>query len=298
MKKVLVSILAVMVTTGAMAACANGDCPCKGDSCKGKKYRVIHVTANNTAPVYGQWEPIIDQPSVEEKSSGKHDVIVVSEPATVIASPNNSTPARRESKAYVGARLDLNLLSMKTKYHSSEPAAIADKSADHDSYSFEPVFGGNVALGLKFTPSWRGEFELGYITKFKDSDEGITFNTSTSYLMGNVMYDFANGLYLGAGVGVALSNVGVEWNKFVPDDKDRTNLSLMGGVMFGYGHRLSDSLVLDLRYRFAAFEGSDVTRVVHDYSVNGNPPFPDFQLNVDLKTVFDNSFSIGLRYEF
>lgn len=299
MKKTLVSILAVMVTTGAMAACASGDCPCKGDSCKGKKYRVIHITANSTAPVYGQWEPVIDQPT-ETQSSGKHDVIVVTEPTAVAVAPAKSTtPARRESKAYVGARLDLNLLNMKTKYHASDPNAVADWNADSDSYSFEPVFGGNVALGLKFTPNWRGDFELGYMTKFKDSDEGITLYTSTSYLLGNIMYDFANGLYLGGGIGVAMPKVGVEWNKFVPGDAERTKLSLMGGLMLGYGHHLSDNLILDFRYRFAAFEGSDVTRIVTGYTVNGSStPLPDFQLKVDVKTVYDNSFSIGLRYEF
>jgi len=300
MKKVLVSALSVLVTTGAIAACASGNCPCNGDSCKGKKYRVIHITANNTAPVYGEWEPVVDQPT-ETKSSPKQNIIVMTEPATAVTTVPASQPARRETRAYVGGRLDLNLLNMKTKYVASNPDAIDDPSFDNDTYKFEPVFGGNLSLGLIFTPSWRGDFEFGYITKFTDSDDGISLHTSTPYLLGNVMHDFANGLYVGGGIGVAIPTVGVDWSYFAAGDAERNKLSLMGALMFGYGHHLSKNLILDFRYRLAVFDGADITRVVHGFNPvwdGDDDPILDFQLKVDVKTVWDNSFSVGLRYEF
>ena len=167
MKKFIVSLIAITVASNAMAACY-GD---QGSSCKSKKVRVIHITANNAEQVYG--EPL---------------KVEYNEPKPEYKEPPIQEKTSTEDKWYVGAHLDLNLLSFKTKYLATPEGAIADQTADHDKYSFEPVFGGNVFFGRNFSKSWRGDFELGYITKFTDSDQGISLGLSAPYLLGNVYY--------------------------------------------------------------------------------------------------------------
>lgn len=276
MKKTLVSLLAVMMTSGAMAACYGDGCSCEGDNCRTKKYRVINIITGVPTQMYG--EPVAAPQPVEP-----------AQPVVVAPVAQNDT--------YIGARLDLNLLNFKTKYKAAPAAAVADASADHDSYNFEPVFGGNLFVGKIFSPAWRGDIEFGYITKFTDSDQGVSFDLSAPYLMGNVYYNFVGGVYLGAGVGVAYPTVGTDWAYYSDSDSTNSKLSLMGAAMFGYSHHLSPNVVLDLRYRIAAFDGPDITRDVEDFNPH-EIPSPLESLKIDVKTVWDNSFSIGVRYEF
>lgn len=280
MKKFIVSLIAITVASNAMAACSGSQ-----GSCKPKKVRIIHITSNNAGEMYGSNAYTINEDTQTEPVY-----------TTTTESETKYVRADNDSTFYVGAHLDLNLLNFKTKYQATPAGAIADPNADHDDYRFEPVFGGNVFFGRNFSKSWRGDLELGYITKFTDSDEGITLGLSAPYLLGNVYYTFDGGVYLGAGVGIAMPRVSVDWTYFTADDSSETELSFMGAGMLGYNYRLSDNVVLDLRYRLAAFDGPSITRDVEGYTPVGLEPLK--KLETDVKTVWDNSFSIGIRYEF
>lgn len=279
MKKFIVSLVAITVASNAIAACSGN----QNGSCKPKKVRIIHITANNAGEMYGNNTVAINEDTRTEP------VYRTTEPETTYVNTNDSA-------FYIGARLDLNLLNFKTKYFATPTGAIADPSADHDDYRFEPVFGGNAFFGRNFSKSWRGDLELGYITKFTDSDEGITLGLSAPYFMGNVYYTFDGGVYLGAGVGIAMPRVSMDWSYFSAGDSSETKLSFMGAGMLGYNYRLSENVVLDLRYRLAAFDGPSLKREVEGYTPVGLEPLE--KLETDVKTVWDNSFSIGVRYEF
>lgn len=278
MKKALISLLAVMVTSGSMAACLGDGCACDGDTCKTKKYRVINIITGMPGQMYGG-DPAA-APAAEPA------------PGPVV----QTAPERFDT--YVGAHLSLNLLNFKTKYSATPTAAIADPNADHDVYEFEPVFGGDVFIGKNFSPSWRGDIELGYITKFTDSGEGITFNLSAPYILGNISYNFAGGVYIGGGVGVALPQIRTDWTYYSDNDPENSKLSLMGAAMLGYSYRLSSNVLLDLRYRISAFQGPDITRDSNRPAI-ADPALPALDsLGIKVKTVWDNSFSLGVRYEF
>ena len=112
------------------------------------------------------------------------------------------------------------------------------------------------------------------------------------YVMLNGYYDFTNGLYLGAGVGVAMpiTTIDMVW----ADGSDRTEYGVapMAGVMLGYSYELDYNLVLDIRYRLAGMTGVD-QRI--DFADNNDVPHW-FQNDIDF--ILDNSISIGIRYEF
>ena len=59
--------------------------------------------------------------------------------------------------------------------------------------------------------------------------------------------------------------------------------------MLGWSHKLDENLVMDLRYRLAGFSGTEHTRV---FEMDG------VAFTNDIGFVLDNSFSIGVRYEF
>jgi len=62
--------------------------------------------------------------------------------------------------------------------------------------------------------------------------------------------------------------------------------------MLGYARKLDDNLVLDLRYRIAGFNGTTISRKFEDTLNN------QYYLDTKVGLVLDNSFSVGLRYEF
>ncbi len=195
---------------------------------------------------------------------------------------------------YIGARLDLNLLSWKNKYRAFPADSIdGDPNADHDDYSFEPVIGGNIFAGYRFNPSWRADLEFGFTSDFSDSGRGFTFEMSAPYLMANGYYDFANGLYLGLGLGLAFPTISMDWAYFIDGNSSKTQISLAGAAMFGYSYHLSDSLILDLRYRFSGFNGPTLTREADD------PDHPQLEwVKTKVGFIMDNTLSVGIRYEF
>ena len=73
----------------------------------------------------------------------------------------------------------------------------------------------------------------------------------------------------------------------------------MGAAMLGYAYYLSESLILDVRYRFAGFTGTKIKRGVtgHTIEINGAEVRLD-SVETKVGFIMDNSISIGLKYEF
>jgi len=194
---------------------------------------------------------------------------------------------KQKSGWYASLRAELAFLNFKNKYSTEVPLSAAD---DHDDYSFEPVFAIDGAFGKRFDYFWRAEVELGYITRFTDEDEGYKFTLDVPYAMVNGYYDFTNGLYLGAGLGVALPTT--TWDSVAFTDagnRSKTHVSPIAGLMAGFAHKLDDNIVLDLRYRIAGMMGGKHKRLMA-------PPQNYFESKTGF--ILDNSISIGLRYEF
>jgi len=284
MKELLISVIAVIATIGTTMAAET----CNG-GCKTKKVRVIHITAGEPQTMYDD--------SQYTTTVLNSDGTVVEYPEHAEPAPLSVTPARGSTYAgnwYVGGRVALHLPSWKNKYKITPASAIADPSADHDDYTFEPVFGGNIFAGYRFTPNWRGDVEFGYMTQFSDSDNEFTFKLQTPYLTANAYYDFESGIYLGAGVGMAFPRGTLDNKWFAPGDASETKLSFMGALMAGYSYNLSNSVALDFRYRLAGFTGPEWTRNF----LPGND-YDDAQaLETKVGFIIDNSLSLGLRYEF
>ena len=293
MKKLLVSVIAIAATIGTtMAAetCNTG--------CKPKKVRVIHITAGDPQTMYNdaQYTTTVLEPDgrVERYDDG----------LTVAPAPRHHERDYYDDRGhgyrgnwYIGGRVGLHLMSWTNKYKGSPSNYDFDKSQDHDDYVFEPVFGGNIFAGYRFTPNWRGDVEFGYLTQFSDSDNGFTFKLSTPYVTANAYYDFDSGFYLGAGVGMAFPRATMDWEYFDAGDASDTKLSFTGALMAGYSYYMTESLALDFRYRLGGFVGPKWTRNVMSGITDDN--------GVELKAletkvgfVIDNSLSIGLRYEF
>ncbi len=286
MKKFMVSLIAVLATVGTSMAAET----CNG-GCKPKKVRVIHITAGDPSTMYDDTQyttTVLDS-----------DGTVVEYPEYSEPAPLSVAPARRDRDGnwYVGGRVGLHLMSWKNKYQGSPSNYKFDNDENHDDYTFEPVFGGNIFAGYRFTPNWRGDIEFGYMTQFSDSDNGFTFKLQTPYITANAYYDFESGIYLGAGVGMAFPRSTLDWEYFEKDSASETKLSFMGALMAGYSYNLSESVALDFRYRLGMFNGPKWTRNVMSgvTDVNGTE-LESLQTKVGF--VIDNSLSLGLRYEF
>lgn len=193
---------------------------------------------------------------------------------------------------YVGGRAELSLLNWENKYSSDLPTVVDEFGSDK--YSFEPVFGGSLFTGRTFNYFWRAEVEAGLIGQFTDKDMGIEFKLTVPYVMLNGYYDFVNGLYLGAGVGVAVPKTELDWAGFDTGNRSKRAISPMGALMAGWTYELDSNLALDLRYRLAVFSGTTQERVFSDY-VSG---FEGYYLKNEIGLVLDNSVSLGIRYEF
>ena len=170
---------------------------------------------------------------------------------------------------------------------------IVDPDYSSDEYSFEPVFGGSLFGGTRFAYFWRAELEAGYLGYFQDKDAAAEFTMQIPYVMLNGYYDFTNGLYLGTGLGAAMTitTIDIVW----ADGSDRTEYGFapMAGVMLGYSYELDYNLVLDVRYRLSGLFGADHRiNVIYD-NQNGVHWFQN-----DIDFILDNSISVGIRYEF
>ena len=204
---------------------------------------------------------------------------------------------KEKSGWYGSVHLDMNFLSWENKYSTDIPGSW--ESVGSDKYSFQPVFGGDVAFGKSINYFWRGEAEFGYISQYSDTDEGYEVRLSAPYIMANGYYDFTNGLYLGAGVGIALPKMELLDDSFKTGNNPKWTVSPMAGLMAGYTHKLDDNLVLDLRYRFAGFMGAEQTREWQaGTTLPGIGDVGGDHLRNKIGFIMDNSISVGIRYEF
>ncbi len=195
---------------------------------------------------------------------------------------------KAKSGWYVGGHVGLSLLNFTNDYDYNNPA----EANNSDDYSFEPVFSGSVAGGFRFNYFWRAELELGYIGQFNDNGEGVDFKLSAPYALANLYYDFNNGIYVGAGAGIAaLTTEWDAWN-FVGGERKEVSVSPMVGLMLGYSYELDHNLVLDLRYRIAGILGHEHER--DNRYLDGSV----YKFSADTGVILENSFSIGVRYEF
>ena len=187
---------------------------------------------------------------------------------------------------YVGGRVGLNLMSWENKY--SVNVDDVDVNFDSDKYSFESVLGGEFFAGRKIDYFWRVEVEAGLLGRFEDKDDGFEFQMTVPYVVANAYYDFANGFYLGAGLGVAVPKTKLDGAEFDAGDSSKYSVSLMGALMAGYSHKLDSNLVLDLRYRLAGLSGGEHERMLDS----------GYKFKNKIGFILDNSLSLGLRYEF
>lgn len=205
---------------------------------------------------------------------------------------------KAKSGFYIVGRAEIGFLNFKNKYDLATTTNDVVDEFNSDKYSFESVFGGNIAFGKKIRHVWRLEGEGGYLGMFEDKDNGFEVKMSMPYIMANGYRDFSNGLYVGAGVGAAMVVKTLDNADFISGDRRDTSVSPMGAVMLGWSHKLDDNFVIDLRYRLSGLNGGDQTRTFNLYSLDTGEVVgsADFKLKTGL--VLDNSISIGLRYEF
>lgn len=190
---------------------------------------------------------------------------------------------------YLGGRLGLNMLSWTNKYSSNDLGVVLDN--DSDKYSFETLFGGSVFAGTDFQLSdewFRGEIEAGLMGRFTDKDQGVEFKMTVPYVIANGYYDFVNGLYVGAGLGLALPKTELDWEVLVEGERSKRGISPMLALMAGWSYDLDARMTLDLRYRLSGFWGPEHTR-----GFGGG-----IELTTDVGFVLENSLSMGLRYRF
>ncbi len=191
---------------------------------------------------------------------------------------------------YVAGRAGASFLTWKNNYATDY--VNANDAYSTDKFSMEPVFGASLAGGYNVGYFTRLELEAGYMGRFEDKDDVSEFTMEIPYLAAGLYYDFISGFYVGASLGVAMPHTTVDLFGWADGAKRSENaFAAMGGLMFGYTHKLDYNLVLDLRYRLAA-----VTGLEHEITFQDNTN--SYYFKNDINVITDNSFNIGLRYEF
>ncbi len=204
----------------------------------------------------------------------------VASAASVAAQPDVSSV----NPWYGAIRGEMSLLNWKNKYSSD----VVDLDGRSESFSFEPVFGGSLAVGYVANADWRGEVEAGIIGQFTDSGYDADFKMTIPYLSVNVMHDFANNVYVGGGLGIAIPKAELSWSTFEADERAVTPKF---DLMAGFSHGLTERLNLDFRYRLSFMFGPDVKAEGISYT-------GEHWLKTDVELILNNSFSVGLRYDF
>lgn len=190
---------------------------------------------------------------------------------------------------YVGGHVALNLMNWENDYSTDAP----DKDVLTDDSYTELMFGGDIFVGKTFKYFWRAELEGGLLGQFEDEGNGTTFKMTIPYLMANGYYDFANGFYVGAGLGVAMPKTELQGVYFVGGNSTERTVSPMLGIMLGYTYELDYNLSLDLRYRLAGLMGNEIDRTfrfIEDDEI--------YAIGNDIGLILDNSISLGIRYNF
>ena len=194
---------------------------------------------------------------------------------------------------YLGGRLALSFLNFTAQNEIVADGVALDGVIDDYKFSFETVFGGSVFAGTDFQLSdewFRGDFEAGLIGCFENNDAGTDLKLTVPYLMANGYYDFVNGLYVGAGLGIALPKIELGGYDLDSGDPKKTGVSPIFGAMFGWSYDLDARMTLDLRYRLAGFFGPEIERAMYGDEY--------VEVKTDVGFVLENSLSMGLRYRF
>lgn len=200
---------------------------------------------------------------------------------------------------YIGGRLDLNIMNWENEYSTSPEIGIGENKEEYT----EALFGGNVFVGHTFNYFWRAELEAGIISEFDDADDGTSFKLTVPYLMANGYYDFANGFYVGAGLGVAVPKTELDDDAFKSGGRSKRRVSPMVGLMGGWSYHLDYNLLLDFRYRLAMLWGPEHMREYRDgayveYGDGTSLDLTGVEFTNKIGLILDNSISVGLRYEF
>ena len=194
---------------------------------------------------------------------------------------------KKNGNWYFGAHADLTLLNWKNDYKTS------GYDNETEKFSFKPVFGADFAIGYNVNRNYRFDFELGYVGEYTDSEkvfapgyltEKTDFSLYATYLLINQYYNVWNGLYIGVGAGGALVGASVDYT--YANKVSKNEISPMGALMFGWANKLDDNVSLDIRYRFSAFEGPELTGI----SATNTSVDVDWSLN--------HTISLGIIYNF
>ena len=194
---------------------------------------------------------------------------------------------------YVGGRAELSFLNFDVDSVTTRRADPAGVFEGVEEYSLETLFGGSLFAGKTFKYFWRAELEAGLIGQLEDKGDGLDFKMTVPYVMANGYYDFVNGLYVGAGVGIAVPKTELQGAFFNGGDNSKRSVSPMLGVMLGYTYELDYNLTLDIRYRLAGLMGNEIERTF-EYKEDNNT----YDISSDTGLILDNSLSIGIRYNF
>lgn len=199
---------------------------------------------------------------------------------------------RERSNWYMTGRLGMSFFNWTNEYKTNNlHDDVVSEFGEDESFSFKPVFAGGLSVGRIFDYSWRAELEAGYIGEFSQADNYTEFKMSIPYATLNGYYDFDFGMYVGAGVGLALPMTEMNDARWNWNDTKKTNFGFMGSAMLGYSVPLDENFTFDLRYRISAITGGshNVTWSVED---------KDFYLKNKIGVIMDNSITLGLRYGF
>ncbi len=198
--------------------------------------------------------------------------------------------------AYIALNLGMNLLSWENEYKSDYYGSRLEFSKD--SYSFESLLGGSVAIGTRFGSEFRGDIEFGMSAKFSDEDDIATYTMSVPYLMVNAYYDFESGFYLGGGIGIAKSKSTLEMRlPYGISNIEGSSVSPKVGIALGYAAQVSDNTWIDFRYRLSGMKGVDISGVFlwDEYDDGDNK---EYTLQVEGDLMVENALSVGIRYHF
>ncbi len=294
MKKLLFIFIGILLTDAAIAECSS--CNSCGSTSNGVKKTYVLKKSSDYRPIeYADIKPVAEYQS---------DYVMVPE-YTEPVRYEYAEPVRAEYFVkrdwYIAAHANLSLLSF-TSEQNSFTYPLADSFIDDD-YSFEPVFGFDVAVGHEFTDNISADLELGYMGQFIDSGDSSIFKLKTPYALINGYYTFDNNVYLGVGFGGTLLKSKLENDIFV-NDATKTKFSLMVAGNVGYTYAINNSLALDLRYRLAYMDGIGsgtafmIGEAFTDSMTGITVPVGKYDYSYEIDHVIDNMFSVGLRYRF
>lgn len=188
---------------------------------------------------------------------------------------------------YIGGNAGLSLLNWENKY-TTDDSFEGDAAFSSESFANKPVFQGGVQVGRVIKYFWRAEFEAGWMGAYSDKDLESEFTMHIPYMMLNGYYDFNSGVYLGAGLGVAMPTTTLDGSYFEYEKRSKVSFVGNGALYVGYSHKLDTHITLDLRYRLSAMTGFKQRVDLADAEW--------FELKTN--SMMNNSFTLGMRYAF